>query len=321
MESNLIKKYAFTIQISKQLQNPIKDSKKNTNFYFDLENKSLSIIKNRKSLISLKNKLIPEIVYSNKEIPKTWKKKSSYHDSLINIMANNENFLSYLGKEGVKTEPKITSDNNDKDNNNNCFPNIFDMNKTTKSKTLKQSNSTACFKRTNYWSKDSKNKFSEKEIKIILDNFKTNFPLYDFNNTSKEKQNLTERTINNQKNDDLVQFKMRLRRKNVFIQSIFNNIVPSTNNISSKSIKNIIEQNNSYNNKTNNKLEIEDPEIKRNLETINNYGPYYSYCPPCKKRNIGFYNNYEKKNCLKLLQYLKKTRGKMLIEKKLNSKI
>ena len=316
-KSNLLKKFAFSLKTAKLLENRIADIQKNTNFYFDLEDKCHSIKKNKKNLLSIKNKLIPELVYTNKEVPLTWKKKPDFQDNVVNIMANNEYFLSYIGKEGLKTEPNIIS----KKNNDNCTPFISYMNKTSRNNSLKQNNSSKGIKKSNLWSQYNQNKLNEKEIKIILDDFKTNYPLNDSNNINSVKQNLTARTISTPINYDIkkMPMKMRLRRKNAFVKSIYNNMIPRK--ISFHSSKNIIKQNNSYNNKINHKVEIEDPEIKRKLETINYYGPYYSYCPSCKRRNIDFYNNYEKSNCLRLLQYMKKVRGKIYIDKKLNSKI
>ena len=319
MKSNSTRKFAFTLNTSKPVKNPIQDILKNSNFYYDLENQCNSIRKKKKNLISLKNKLIPELVYTNKDIPIVWKKKSNFKDSIVNIMANNEKFLSYIGKEGVQTEPNITPKENI--NNSNCTPFISYINKTSRNNTLKENNSTLSFKKSNYW--NNKNKYNEIKIKIILDDYKINYPLYDCDNIKRRKKSLTERTINKTINFDINKLPliMRLRRKDTFIKSIYNNIMLPNDKIDSKDSKNIIKQNNSYNNKMDKEFEVEDSEIQRKLETINYYGPYYSYCRPCKKRNIDFYNNYEKSSCLKLLQYLKTARGKKLIDEKLNSKI
>ena len=48
--------------------------------------------------------------------------------------------------------------------------------------------------------------------------------------------------------------------------------------------------------------------IKEKLETINNYGPHYSHCPPCRNKNTDFYNKMETNQCLKLLNYLHSVR-------------
>ena len=53
--------------------------------------------------------------------------------------------------------------------------------------------------------------------------------------------------------------------------------------------------------------------ILRNLENINFYGPFYSYCPPCLNRNLEFYNNLEQNHCLKLIHYIRKIRKKNIL--------
>jgi hypothetical protein len=67
------------------------------------------------------------------------------------------------------------------------------------------------------------------------------------------------------------------------------------------------------------KTKINNPVIQKNLEFINFYGPYYSYCPPCLNRNLEFYNNLEPNHCLKLIQYIKKLRKKNILNIKGNN--
>ena len=59
---------------------------------------------------------------------------------------------------------------------------------------------------------------------------------------------------------------------------------------------------------------IENPLIKRSLEDINYYGPYFSHCPICKNRNLEFYQTMEPHQCLKLLNYIKKKRSKIQVK-------
>lgn len=54
------------------------------------------------------------------------------------------------------------------------------------------------------------------------------------------------------------------------------------------------------------KIEINNPEIKRDLEIINYYGPHYPYCHACNIRNMEFYKNGEVNQTKTLLQFLKK---------------
>lgn len=54
------------------------------------------------------------------------------------------------------------------------------------------------------------------------------------------------------------------------------------------------------------KIEINNPNIKRDLEIINYYGPHYPYCHACNIRNMEFYKNGEVNQTKTLLQFLKK---------------
>ena len=130
--------------------------------------------------------------------------------------------------------------------------------------------------------------------------------------------------------------KIRIKRQRAFRQNIFNNLIPPKNakiiDVNQKNNTNYI---NSYKkiktmNRTTSflnsdsesfyrKYKISNPVIERNLENINFYGPYYSYCPPCLNRNLEFYNNLEPNQCLKLIHYIKKIRKKSILNIKENN--
>ena len=130
--------------------------------------------------------------------------------------------------------------------------------------------------------------------------------------------------------------KIRIKRQRAFRQNIFNNLIPPKNakiiDVNQKNNTNYI---NSYKkiktmNRTTSflnsdsesfyrKYKISNPVIERNLENINFYGPYYSYCPPCLNRNLEFYNNLEPNQCLKLIHYIKKIRKKSILNFKENN--
>ena len=57
------------------------------------------------------------------------------------------------------------------------------------------------------------------------------------------------------------------------------------------------------------KVEINNPVLKKNLESINFYGPYYSYCPPCKSRNLEFYKNLDINKAMDIIHYIKNEKG------------
>ena len=60
----------------------------------------------------------------------------------------------------------------------------------------------------------------------------------------------------------------------------------------------------------NKKITITNPKIEEKLQDINYWGPHYSHCPPCFYKNMYFYENMEKNQCYKLLNYIKKVRIK-----------
>jgi len=62
------------------------------------------------------------------------------------------------------------------------------------------------------------------------------------------------------------------------------------------------------------KIEIKNPEIKRSLEDINYYGPYFSHCPICRYKNLDFYQTMEPHQCLKLLSFIKQKRSNIYVK-------
>ena len=122
--------------------------------------------------------------------------------------------------------------------------------------------------------------------------------------------------------------KIRIKRQRAFRQNIFNNLIPPKKTIEdeqSTKNKNIFSYNkirtisrstsflNSDYDSFYRRIKINNPMILRNLENINFYGPFYSYCPPCLNRNLEFYNNLEQNHCLKLIHYIRKIRKKNIL--------
>ena len=116
------------------------------------------------------------------------------------------------------------------------------------------------------------------------------------------------------------------KKQKTFRQNIFNNLSSSRkNNITLYSFnKNKINKRNITNrlikintDKTNDNLsklnEINNPIIKKNIESINFYGPYCSFCPTCRNKNIEYYDKMEPNQCLKIINLIKKVRNKKSI--------
>ena len=121
--------------------------------------------------------------------------------------------------------------------------------------------------------------------------------------------------------------KLKAKRQRAFRQNIFNNLIPPKSKNRSNSMLNInsngklrkikIKKEEKFGPFLNfdyesfyKKVKINNPVIERQLENINFYGPYYSYCPPCLNRNLEYYNHLEPNQCLKLIHFIRKMRGK-----------
>lgn len=110
------------------------------------------------------------------------------------------------------------------------------------------------------------------------------------------------------------------KKQKTFRQNIFNNLSPSNDNtfysLDKSNLMNMNKSSNIVRNKnakiinTQKKIDITNPIIKKNVESINNFGPYFSYCPSCRNKNMDFYNNLEPNHCLELIHYIKKIRHK-----------
>ena len=135
-----------------------------------------------------------------------------------------------------------------------------------------------------------------------------------------------EEIIKENKNNykDFLKDKTQNNKENVLKKSIFSNLIPEKrrNQYYNSTFNNIKENNMPGINKTkrftpfktisffrkendSRKSSITN-KIMRDLELINYYGPHYSNCNVCNKRNMEFYENSEPNQTLILLNYLKK---------------
>jgi len=201
--------------------------------------------------------------------------------------------------------------------------------------------------------KNKKDVMTEKDVINLLEEFKVAYPikLPKEEEEQIEKVNKKEKEINKtnllfsqtfnynqllQKNlkynakDNF--HKIKIKRQRAFRQNIFNNLIPhkqlienelltknddnKDNNIDlNKKIK-MMSRTTSFLNSDfefYKRIKINNPLIERNLENINFYGPFYSYCPPCLNRNLEFYNNLEHNQCLQLIHYIRKIKKKSIL--------
>ena len=299
----------------------------------EIETKDTKIKEINKKLKEIKSNSLKEFVYANRMIPECWKNKLTYQSQVLELFANDRNFLSYVGNVGgtendnlnkintktskikfrlkniekpmfFKSESKIDINNIIGDNykknlpsnksRNYSFGNIKNKLKHYKNNTLdeKQLTNIIIELHNNYPIKDKlKELFSEKLIKSI---------------------NLKNRTMDiNDNNNKQSKFKPE-KRRNIFRENIFVNLI-STKSKHPRRVQSAF-KNNGYKKDGHlmikNKYNIENEDVMNQLESINFFGPYYSYCPPCGNRNIDFYKNLDKKKLIQIVQQIKKKREK-----------
>ena len=119
------------------------------------------------------------------------------------------------------------------------------------------------------------------------------------------------------------------QKQEMFKQAIYNKLIPSKTKLSFSSRNIQIPKKheeektsttkygpflNSDNEIFNRKIEITNPLVKKHLESINYFGPYYSYCPPCRNRNMEYYKNLEPNQCIEIIKCIKKEKKRKAIE-------
>ena len=111
----LRQKYAYNINDTNKTKKISMASGKdflslNGGFYDEIENNDISIKKKSNQLKKIKNDSLKEFVFTNVKIPDKWKTKLDYQNSVIKLLAKDNNFLSYVGQggSGIKNETAST---------------------------------------------------------------------------------------------------------------------------------------------------------------------------------------------------------------------
>ena len=190
----LAHKYAFNIKnIRKSADEKVVDFKNiNKNFYDEIERNNKIIKKDVKLLKKIKDNSIKELIFTNKDIPLTWRQSLNYEDDLLNTISKDMNLLSYLGssssrlKESDSSEskfPKISTRYSDSK--------IYQKKKYEDSKKERKSNVEMTDKNNSallscslnkgianiYSYKKKKKILTEREIHNLLEEYKINYPI------------------------------------------------------------------------------------------------------------------------------------------------
>jgi hypothetical protein len=349
------------------------------NFYEDLINSDINLIKKRQLLSNIKNKSIKESVYCNKEIPKSWKTILGYSDEVYKAIDQDPEFAFYVGasnkekktNEFYETKLKnvistadvgkkkfLNLDNIDKYIKDNNIRDTYETEKDEKNIIMEKAAHTMTSVETKtdkskrpdsftkakplhmptstfYWGMNNDHVLNDKLISSKLDEYRTKFDMNKFMNEIRQKRardgkdkemlNYVPNFIKERKNNyrETLKMKTQSNKENVLKNSIYSNLLPSKdfNQVKSKLNKNLslpklkkqkFEPVNSLflnvENDFDTPIEITNPKIKRDLELINYFGPRYTNCHVCRRRNIEFYQNSEPKQTLVLLHYLKKVK-------------
>ena len=131
-----------------------------------------------------------------------------------------------------------------------------------------------------------------------------------------------ERLINNMNNiissnvKQKNKFKVRFKHENIdrineFKNNIYLHLIPSQQRDKLDIMK---KENKIFDNSFIKKqFENKNNNIMKQLESINYYGPYYSYCPPCYNRNVDYYNNLDDNKLIQIIQQIKKRREESIL--------
>lgn len=60
--------------------------------------------------------------------------------------------------------------------------------------------------------------------------------------------------------------------------------------------------------------EIKNEKVKNMLKDVNGFGPYYSHCFSCNKKNLFFYDKINQETAIKMLSSIKENKKKSFIK-------
>ena len=324
------------------IKNYSEEKIRKSNLYDEIELKNIKIRDSFHKLRDIKANSLKDFVYSNRQIPDHWKNKLDYQNQVFELFAKDQNFLLYVGNvpdeveniESNKSKQKIDKkkilfrNNGQEGWQNKTENNIL------KNEKIERNNS---IRIKSFSSKNIKNKLKhiknksigEKEIINIFDELHNDFPIKEkLVDLFPEKVIKSIRLENNVIGNKLKRFYPEMKpekRRNIFRQNIFVNLIPqkpkNKSNLISRQYQSAIFNKSHKKPSTNNfmlnsefvkkKFDIKNELVMKQLESINFFGPYYSYCPPCSNRNIDFYKNLDSQTLVSLVQQIKILRGKV----------
>ena len=287
-----------------------------------IEKKDIELNHIKNNTNDIKKSSIKEFIYSNRKVPKSWKTKKHYNNLVLEIFSEDNNFLKYLGSNVEKhtdapIDINIERPKTSKFENRNRKIELINSGKSkhkrfemVKNKFIKTSNTHS----------EIHNIFEGlKEKYPIKEKLPELFPYYDFDEEKKQRNINSFDNYKTFKTSKLVENSVetnKLKKIKKIEKNIYNNIFLNyKKNITSTNRRISKEPYYDFDYKRKNRIklmkkELNDPKIFYLLNKVNLYGPYYSYCPNCFDKNINFYKNIGKRQCISLLNYIKKGNNK-----------
>ena len=320
--------------ISKENINKIKSAhKKKLRIFDEIESKDILMKKNNLEIKRIKTDSIKQLIYTYQKVPKIWQNQKNYQNQVYEIFSKSPKFLQYLGSASnynthrqyynqEKENNNISNSNTNINSNESRNDNIDFLSKKMKKKIqnlnlspvsenfshqkeIPKIMNTTPNVRSYFHKKDETKKI--KEIINIFDELSIKYPIKDkiydlYPNQEIEKINKTER-----RNIPTIE---RRKRKLVLKNNIYLNInTTNTHNKNANAKKRKKYNINTETNLTELKNQIKNPLVLKNLERINFFGPYYSYCSQCGARNIDFYQKLTLRQLNNITNEIKKYRN------------
>ena len=298
--------------------NAIRITSKKRTKYDIIEKKDIELNHIKQNTNDIKKSSIKQFIYSNRNVPKTWKTNKNYKNLVLELFANDNNFIKYLGSSDENNTNLTSNINLKRPKTSICegkYNANIDANKNRK----------LTYNRLDEPKRKIRSLMSpEIEIENIFEDLKDKYPIkkklgqlfpyYNFEEDKKDKRiNFSYDNQNVAKKSMLVEnsiAKSKLKKIKKMEKNIYNNLFLKNKNLASINSRLSRNQNDDFDYKRKNRVklmkkELNDPRIFNLLKNVNLYGPYFSYCPYCFDKNIDFYKNIGRKQCLSLLNYIK----------------
>ena len=265
---------------------------------FEKINNSLRIKKLKLNLI--KENSIKDFIYSNRQVPISWKSKYGYNEQVIKLLANDEIFLSYMGNIYKNSVNKLG-----------------DIKVLSYKSKLKKTNEIKKIKKFQLFRNKT---MDERDVDNYLKKLDRLYPikgklneLFDINQNIKQKLKLSCVTANKIKSDI---------NGNIYTNLVLKksrNIEDKKFHRSRSAINSNYKKEKKKENISNRKFILKNPYLMKQLESINYFGPYFSYCSKCGVKNTNFYKNIESDILIDIIKQIKNNKDEQMLQR-INSK-